>query len=101
MNTLELLTQNPGLAKDIKLEISGADLLAFGEFIHERATSEGAKNCKPVKEEYLTPQEVADALKISLVTLWSWDNKGITQPLKIGTKKRYRRSDLEKFMING
>jgi predicted DNA-binding transcriptional regulator AlpA len=49
-------------------------------------------------EEYLTPQEMADTLHVSLVTLWHWDNKGITKPLRIGNQKRYRRSDIEKFM---
>lgn len=50
------------------------------------------------EEVYLTPQEFADALKVSLVTLWHWDGKGITRPLKIGNKKRYRKSDLEKIL---
>jgi hypothetical protein len=49
-------------------------------------------------EEYLTPAEFAEVLKISLVTLWSWDKKKITHPLHIGNQKRYRRSDLEKIM---
>ncbi|MBN2742720.1 MAG: helix-turn-helix domain-containing protein [Marinilabiliaceae bacterium] len=47
-------------------------------------------------EEYLTADEVADKLKISLVTLWSWDRKGITSPVRIGNMKRYRKSELDK-----
>lgn len=51
------------------------------------------------EEEYLTPSEMAQALKISMVTLWHWDKKGITHPLRVGNLKRYRKSDLKKMMI--
>jgi predicted DNA-binding transcriptional regulator AlpA len=94
---LSILTENPELAKNIKLELTGADLLAFGEVLHRLAVEEG-NNTNKEPEKYLTPQELADALHVSLVTLWHWDNKGITRPLRIGTKKRYRRSDIEKIL---
>lgn len=56
--------------------------------------------CLPKEEEeYLTPSEMAQSLKISMVTLWHWDNKAITRPLRVGNLKRYRRSDLEKIMV--
>jgi len=51
------------------------------------------------EEEYLTPAEMAQFLKISMVTLWHWDKKGITRPLRVGNLKRYRRSDLEKIIV--
>jgi len=51
------------------------------------------------EEEYLTPTEMAQFLKISMVTLWHWDKKGITRPLRIGNLKRYRKSDLEKIIV--
>jgi hypothetical protein len=97
MIDLNILKENPELAKSLKLEITGADLLAFGEAIQKRATEAGEKTPKE-NEEYLTPSQFAEALQISLVTLWSWDKKQITRPLKIGNAKRYRRSDLEKIM---
>lgn len=50
------------------------------------------------EEEYLTPSEMAQSLKISMVTLWHWDNKGITKPLRVGNLKRYRKSDLHNIM---
>jgi len=55
-------------------------------------------NSQKEPEEYLTPQELADMLHVSLVTLWHWDQKGITKPLHIGNQKRYRKSDIEKIM---
>lgn len=99
MSTLDLLMQNPDLAASIKLEVTGADLLAFGEAIHKRAADE--PRSEPKEEEYLTPAQIADILHVSLVTLWSWDKKGITQPVRIGNKKLYRRSDLEKILTRG
>ena len=95
MIDLSILKENPELANSVKLEISGADLLAFGEAIHKRATEE-----KPPEkeEEYLTASELSEILKVSLVTLWSWDKKGIIKPLRIGNQKRYRKSDIEKFL---
>jgi hypothetical protein len=97
MIDLNILTANPELAKSVKLEVTGADLLAFGESIHKKATEESTP--KEI-EVYLTPAQFAEALQVSLVTLWSWDKKGITRPLRIGNKKLYRRSDLEKILCN-
>lgn len=95
MIDLNLLKENPVLAKNLRFEISGADLMEFGESIHQRAVS----GIKPAKaEEYLTAEELTKILKVSLVTIWSWDKKGILKPLRIGNQKRYRRSDIEKFL---
>lgn len=59
------------------------------------------KHTEPARteEEYLTPSEMCQALKISTVTLWNWDKKGITRPLRVGNLKRYRKSDLELIMV--
>ena len=48
-----------------------------------------------VQERYLTTEQVCELLSITRVTLWSWDKKGITQPIKIGNLKRYKLSDIE------
>lgn len=71
----------------------------MSELIRE-CVKEELKTIEPPKEaeSYLTPAQFAEALQVSLVTLWSWDKKGITTPLHIGNAKRYRRSDLEKIL---
>jgi predicted DNA-binding transcriptional regulator AlpA len=94
MLDLSILKENPELAKSLKLEVSGADLLAFGEAIHKLALAEKVKE----NEEFLTGKELAKLLGVSEVTLWSWDKKGITHPLRIGKQKRYRKSDVEKIL---
>jgi hypothetical protein len=98
MIDLSILKENPELAKNIRLEVSGTDLLAFGEYLQSHASETTIKSKSQSVEEYLTPKQFAEALQISLVTLWSWDKKKITLPLHIGSQKRYRRSDLEKIM---
>ena len=47
-----------------------------------------------VQERFFTTDQVCEILSISRVTLWSWDKKGITRPIKIGNLKRYRLSDI-------
>jgi len=44
--------------------------------------------------EWLTSKEVQTFLKITPTTLWNYDNKGITNPQKIGNRKRYHRPQI-------
>ncbi len=46
------------------------------------------------EEEYLTRKEVSALLKISLVTLNDWTSQGVIPAYKIGTRVRYRKSDV-------
>jgi hypothetical protein len=96
MVNLIVLKENPELAKNLRLEITGSDLLEYSDEMVKRSVE--AVKTKEVQEEYLTSEEMAKTLKVSLVTLWSWDKKGLTKPLRIGNAKRYRRSDLEKIL---
>ena len=98
MNISEILKSNPELAENLTIKVSASDLKEFAELCINGGRKE---RLEPMNEEYLTPQQFADALQVSLVTLWSWDKKGITLPLRIGNAKRYRRSDLEKIMYHG
>ncbi len=47
------------------------------------------------QERYLTTDQVCELLSITRVTLWSWDRKGVTNPLRVGNLKRYRLSDID------
>jgi hypothetical protein len=98
MNISEILKTNPELAENLNVTATASDLQEFAKMCIEAGKQEKPESKDP--EEYLTPAQYAEVLKISLVTLWSWDKKGITRPLRIGTKKLYRRSDLEKILCN-
>jgi hypothetical protein len=69
--------------------------VAIKEMISEEITKE---QIRKEREEYLTAQQTAEILQISLVTLWSWDKKGITKAYRIGSKKLYKRGELDSFM---
>ena len=45
--------------------------------------------------EYLTRQEVARLLSISLVTLYNWTKSNIITAYRIGNLVRYKRQDIE------
>lgn len=49
------------------------------------------------QEKFLTVDEVCSMLSISRVTLWNFDKREITKPVRIGNLKRYRLSDIEKL----
>lgn len=49
-------------------------------------------------DELLTRQEVAAMVGVTLTTLWHWDKKDMLKPVRIGSKVRYKRSDIEKAM---
>jgi DNA-binding transcriptional regulator YiaG len=93
--------ENQKLASSIKFEVSAKDLLDFANEIISQSFEKGKELAQIEKkaETYLTPSEFAERLGISLVTLWNWDKKGITNPLRVGNTKRYRESDLEKILV--
>ena len=47
------------------------------------------------QEKFLTTEEVCTMLSISRVSLWHYDKKGITKPVRIGNLKRYKLSEIE------
>ncbi|MDR2157710.1 MAG: helix-turn-helix domain-containing protein [Holosporaceae bacterium] len=50
-------------------------------------------------EELITAKEVCDFLRVSLVTLWNWRNKGIfPNPIKIDRKLLWKKSDIEAYL---
>lgn len=46
------------------------------------------------EDVYLTRHEAAEFLSISLVTLWSWSNKGKVNTYCLGSKKYYNKKEL-------
>lgn len=51
-------------------------------------------------EEFLTRKETADLLKISLVCLHDWCNKGILKPYKLGNRTYFSRKELVESVLN-
>ena len=60
-----------------------------------------AQNFQPITpQEYLTRQETATILKVSLVTLSDWNKKKILNPYSLGNLIRYKRSEIELALIS-
>ena len=60
-----------------------------------------ALNFQPITpQEYLTRQETAEILKVSLVTLSDWNKKKILNRYRLGNLIRYKRSEIESALIS-
>ena len=53
---------------------------------------------KPVEEKYLTAEETAGMLGVDKSTLWRWNKCGYLTNIKVGSKVRYRLTDVESLM---
>lgn len=51
-------------------------------------------------DEFLTRKETAELLKISLVCLHDWVNKGILKHYKLGNKTYFNRREITQSLIN-
>lgn len=84
---------------NLKLEVSGEDLLSFSNELINRAKTELASATSKKKEEkYLTKEEVKAFCNVCDTTLWHWNKRGYLKVIKIGNKVRYRQSDISKIL---
>lgn len=96
MEVLSSLIENPELAGKISLNIGANDLINFAREIVNQSKPETIP-ATPA-EKYLTADETADLLKVSRVTLWQWQKKGVLVPRKIGNVLRYTDADVKQAL---
>ncbi|HLS48407.1 MAG TPA: BldC family transcriptional regulator [Actinomycetaceae bacterium] len=54
------------------------------------------------REDLLTPGEVADLFRVNPKTVTRWANAGKLTPVRtLGGHRRYRRSEVERLLIEG
>ena len=59
------------------------------------------KNFTPKEPtEWITRQEAADLIGVSLVTIHNWTKEGVINAHKIGTRIRFKRADIENILLN-
>jgi len=59
------------------------------------------KSIQPIQQqEYLTREEVAAILKISMSTISEWNKNGILNPYRLGNLIRYKQSEIDQALIN-
>lgn len=49
---------------------------------------------------WITRQEAADLIGVSLVTIHNWTKVGVIHAHKIGARIRFKRSDIENILLN-
>lgn len=83
-------------AANIKLEITGEDLRVFSDELINRAINEVALASRAADEErLLSREEVKDMCGVCDATLWHWNKRNY---LKVGSKVRYRLSDVKRIL---
>jgi excisionase family DNA binding protein len=66
----------------------------------EKLLKEFSKQFTPKQPEiWMSRKDVGELLGISLVTIYDWGKKGILKPYKIGSRVRFRQSDIEKKLL--
>jgi excisionase family DNA binding protein len=56
------------------------------------------KTIEELKNELLSPQDVCDILKIKMQTLYNWIYEERIPSIKMGSRLRFRRGDIETFL---
>jgi len=75
--------------------ISAADLLDGIKKIVKQAVSDYTPQPQPQPDDiWLTRQEVAKLFAISLPTVHAWMDAGIIKPYKLGTKTRFKKTEI-------
>lgn len=91
MNLNELLRNGA----NVQLVINAIDLKeAFLQWSEEMRIPDTETR----EESYLTAQETAEKLGVDVSTLWRWNKSGYLKKIKVGSKIRYRESDVLKLM---
>ena len=83
----------------VMLVVSAADLKNVVDDMcraHDRRTAD--KLASQRERPTMTRTEAAQALNITLSTLWRWDKMGYLNPVRIGSKVLYRASDIESML---
>jgi len=85
---------------NITVAVSPVDLKEFALSLIAEVRREEEQR-RQEQEVYLTPKETAEKIGVTENTLWRWNKNGYLMPFKIGSKSRYRLSDIERVMTGG
>ena len=97
-NIYELAQTFPNISVTIKL----SELIEFGKLLIAETKREFEQQIKEQNTEtYPIRAEVLKILGVSTSTLWRYEKMGLLKPLDVGGKRRYRMSDVKRFMEGG
>ncbi len=67
----------------------------------EKLLKEFSEKFTPKEPEiWLSRKDVSELLGVSLVTIYQWSKDGILKAYKIGTRVRFKRSDIEQTLLS-
>ena len=75
-------------------QVDRQTLLKFFEGMETALTAIQGKIAPPQKTVFLTQDEVAEKLKVSKVSVWSWTKAGVLKSYRIGNQVRYIESEV-------
>jgi hypothetical protein len=76
-------------------------LQRLSKLIDDKLCNMAVGSSEPVISEYLTRSEVSILLKVSMVTLHSWNKIGVLKSYKIGSRVLYKRTDIDDVITTG
>lgn len=88
----DFLLTNPELAKNIKFEITGENLLELSATLINSAKEQSRID---LKDEFITIDEACSILKRDRSTLFRWKKSKILVSNQLGL---YKKSDIDKFL---
>ena len=91
---LEVAKQFPEMSITIRLEdLMEANRSLIAEFLQKEAD---VREKQSREEIYLSRDQVMQMLGISPTTLWRWKIEGYLVPIELGSRRLYRKSDVDK-----
>jgi excisionase family DNA binding protein len=74
--------------------LTAQNVLELFNNVNKRLDDLGAKVAPPDTVVFLTREEVAELLRISIPTVWAWSKQGILTRHHLGNKVRYLKSEV-------
>jgi excisionase family DNA binding protein len=85
---------------NIMVYLSAEDLKATMMAMYDNAEARKAEALSKQRERpTLTREQAAEALNVTLSTLWRWAKIGYLIPTKIGTKVLYKATDIDNILL--
>lgn len=94
MNIRDLVS----IGGNVQVVVSAADLKEFFEDLQEERKT---ASLPQQQETNLTLEEVLAILHITKSTIWRWGKQGYLVPIRVGRRKFYKKSDIDKLLDEG
>lgn len=91
MDLNKIIKENP----NINITVNASDLQEFGQSIASMTAKSILEN---QKEKIYSRSEVIDKFQVCSATLWRWDKMGLIKGRKVGNRRYYSESEIQRIM---